>query len=221
MNTVTLTGPQWVGVIQAALADGNMEAAVGALRCLIAVDPHLADRVHQIMLLGIELHPHQEGPPPPMSTPEQPPTFAWAPGERETFDAQLAELDRMIAAGDHSAAAQAVGLLIVHSQRTVRKIMAAARGEALVPLDDFGAEVADHAITAKTHLGGRPHASWSGSIQIAVMLILGNQEGLARLGMASEDAAARYLAEECMTNPPADMDLWVAQVRAEVDAATR
>lgn len=217
--TRPLTADDCVRIIHAALDGRDMPAVVAALTVLAVRDPHQAERIHETILLGLDLPGRAEPEGTPMDTPDPTPAFRWHDGEREAFDDRLRDLDGHLSNGDHAAAARSLGLLIVHSQRTVRKIMAAARGQQVTTLDDFGADIVDRAIEAKLHHGGVPSGAWSGREQVAVLLVLDNRPGLAKAGFPSFEQAAQYVADG-MANPP-DMDAWIKQIRAEVEAATR
>ncbi len=46
----------------------------------------------------------------------------FAPGERETFDFRLREVDESLAAGDQENAAHALRLLVTHAERVIRRL---------------------------------------------------------------------------------------------------
>lgn len=79
--------------------------------------------------------------------------------------------------------------------------------------DRFTVDVLDRCRWAQAHNAGRPSGAWSTGEQLAVALVLRDDEHLAAMGYTVQEAAQRVA--DGMWSPP-DMSRWLAAIRAEL-----
>lgn len=84
-------------------------------------------------------------------------------------------------------------------------------------LDDFGKDIAIRARSARRNHGGHPNGAWSTGEQLAVALVLRDQEHLDLMGYTTQEAAHRVYAG--MIAPPSDFNGWLDSVREAADAS--
>jgi hypothetical protein len=92
---------------------------------------------------------------------------------------------------------------------------------AVSPLDEFGRDVVRRCLWAIDHNEGDPSDTWETPYQLAVALTMGNHLYLRGMGdgLGYAPATGMLLLLQGMTHQPANIDRWIAAIRAEVAAA--
>ena len=83
-------------------------------------------------------------------------------------------------------------------------------------LDEFAADVADRSMWALRHNGGRTNGAWSTGEQLAVALVLRDEEHLNAMQYTVAEAIQRV--RDGMSNPPSTVrfGLWLGRIRAAI-----
>lgn len=83
-------------------------------------------------------------------------------------------------------------------------------------LDESAQDTLDRCRIARDRHNGHASGAWSFGEQLAVSLVLNDRRRLAEMGYTEAEAKRRTA--DGMINPPADMDAWVAAIRAELNS---
>lgn len=215
------TAAELEDLMLAALRAGDVDAVVACLYAMAPIDPHRAGLLYDTLKLGItlaQLTPRSEENP----MPDQAPT---ATERRRTAADQLNAGGPITA--QHAILLARSLLTIVHLGAATtedpdsrillaRAVLARADADLAAPgpLDDYAQDILHRCRLAKHHGGLGEYGSWSQREQLAVALVLSDRWYLAQVGFTVIEAA-QYVADG-MVPPPADMRIWVQQLRDEL-----